>query len=98
MFGIEIPTIITDACIAAGNKGYLNNNQGKLAFSPTAGDATVAIIRTNVTDMSVPDDIRAEMNENNFVYTAIGVDNPNNSKSFLPDRYLEKIGFELSID
>jgi cell wall-associated NlpC family hydrolase len=94
MFGIEIPTIITDACKAAGNRGYLYNNQGKLAFSATAVDKTVAIIQTNVTDMVVADDIRAEMNEKNYVYTAIGADNPNNSKSFLPDRYLERIGYE----
>lgn len=94
MFGIEIPTIITDACKAQGDRGYLYNNKGRLAFSPVATDNTVAIIRTNATDMSVPDDIRTEMNENNLVYTAIGADNPNNSKSFLPDRYLERINYE----
>lgn len=94
MFGIEIPTVITDACAAAGNRGYLYNHQGKLAFSATAVDKTVAIIQTNVTDMSVPEDIREEMNSGNYVYTAISSNNPNNSKSFLPDRYLEKIGYE----
>lgn len=94
MFGIEIPTIIRDACAANGNQGYLVNNFGKIGFSPTfTENKTVAIIKTNHNDMSIPDDVRAEMNERNLIYTIIG-ENKDNSKSYLPDRYLEKVGYE----
>jgi cell wall-associated NlpC family hydrolase len=93
MFGIEIPTIISDACKQANNQGYLENNAGKMSFSPMKTDKTVAIIRTEVSDLSVSDEVRAEMNSDNLIYTAIGTD-PNNSKSYLPDRYLEKIGYK----
>lgn len=94
MFGIEIPTIIKDACAANGHTGYLVNNYGKMVFSPTFSENnTVAIIKTNNNNISVPDDVRAEMNEHNLIYTVIGEDE-NNSKSFLPDRYLENIGYE----
>lgn len=94
MFGIEIPTIVRDACAANGNTGYLLNNVGKIAFSPTFVEGkTVAIIKTNHNDPTIPDDVRAEMNERNLLYTIIG-ENKDNSRSFLPDRYLEKIGYE----
>ena len=93
MFGIELPTIITDACKEAGNLGYLVNNKGKIAFSATKVENTVAIIKTDATDLSIPDDIRTEMNADNLIYTVLGT-NPNNSKSYLPDRYLERIGYE----
>ena len=93
MFGIEIPTIVTDACRAAGNRGYLYNNFGKLNFSATEVERTVAIIQTDAEDLSIPDDVRTEINEKNYIFTTIGT-NPNNSKSFLPDRYLERIGYE----
>ena len=97
MFGIEISNTIIDQCISAGGKGYIDNNKGKPSFSKEKTDQSLAIIQANSdSDLSVSEDVRAEMNENNLAYTIIGR-NRDHSKSYLPDRYFEKVFYENRI-
>lgn len=97
MFGLEIPNNVIQECIRAGGFGYIKNTEGKPVFSPRRVDNCVAILDINPkSDLTVPADIRDEMNEFNLAYTVIGQDKEH-SKSFLPDRYFEKVGYENRI-
>lgn len=94
MFGIELSSTILESCTSAGGKGYLNNSQGKPTFSTIREANTVAIIEVNPSsDLTVPDAVRQEMNEHNLLYTVVGQDK-DHSKSYVPDRYFEKVGYE----
>jgi cell wall-associated NlpC family hydrolase len=97
MFGIELHNTLLTDCEAAGGSGYIVNAQGKPGFSKDYTYNTVSklVIDLN-SDLSVPDDTRQEMNTNNIAYTIIGK-NKDYSKSFLPDRYFEKVAYENRI-
>jgi hypothetical protein len=97
MFGIEISTSLIDQCKQSGNRGYIQNTQGKPTFSAIKTDASVSIFQIDETsDLSVTDEIRTEMNDNNLAYTIISKDK-DHSKSYLPDRYFEKVNYENRI-
>lgn len=97
MFGIEISQILVDDCVAAGGRGYLENNKGKPAFSAVKTDKSIAIFEVNpASDLSVSDSNRAEMNADNLALTIIGKDR-DHSKSYLPDRYFENVSYENRI-
>ena len=94
MFGIEISNLLIQSCIDSGGYGYLKNNEGKPVFSLIRDDDTVGIIKTDSnSNLTVPDDIRLEMNEHNLPFTIVGK-NRDHSKSFLPDRYFENVAYK----